>query len=81
VRAKLKDLVDKSSSEGIYCPLGHEKQLYRLLPEQSSDWSNLHKEKPLTIGQISEENYKGANKCKERVRYAVLSNIKIPVEE
>jgi len=81
VREKLKDLVDKSSSKGKHCPLGHERQLRRHLPEHGSEWSNLHKEKPLSIGQLYEKNCKEATDGKQRIRYAVLSNIKIPVEE
>lgn len=86
VREKLKGLLDKSGKDkllggnGRHCPLGHEKQLRRL-PQQSSEGSNLHKEKPLTKGQISEKDYKKANEGKERIRYVVLSNIQIPVEE
>jgi len=83
VRETFKDLVDdKSSRKGKHSPLGHEKQL-RKLPEQSFEWSNVYNEKPLTIGQISKNdfNFKGVNEGKERIRSAVLSNIRIPVAE
>lgn len=86
MREKLTGLLDKSSKDqllggkGKHCPLGHEKQLRRF-PEQNSKGSNLHKEKPLTKGQISEKDCKGFNQDKERIRYVVLSNIEIPVEE
>jgi len=86
VRENLAGLLDKSSKDkllggkGKHFPLGHENQLRRL-PEHNSKRSNLHKEKPLTIGQISEKDCKGFHEDKERTRYVVLSNVEIPVEE
>jgi len=87
VREKLKGLSANSSRDrpyggnGKHYPLRHQKQFRRTLPEYSSPETNLLKEKPFAKRQISEKNCKGGNRGKKLIKYAVLSKIKIPVEE